>query len=93
MFVLHVAIRIKAGHTTAAEKAFSGPFMAAISAQEGFKAVQLLRPLESDEYILSIAFENQSLQQRWVATDLHSRVWSEIEGHIDAYSVKTYTAV
>jgi heme-degrading monooxygenase HmoA len=76
MFVLHVAIRIKPGHTDAAEKLFAGAFTAAISAQPGFKAVHLLRPLESGEFILSIAFENQALQQQWVATELHTRVWS-----------------
>ena len=93
MFVLHVDIRIRAGQAEALESVFSGPFSAAIRAQEGFGDVRLLRPLEGGAYVLSIAFEQRALQQKWVASDLHSRVWSQMEEHIDGYSLKPYSTV
>ena len=93
MFVLHVAIKVKPGREQAAEGVFSGPFKAAISAQPGFKGVQFLRPDEGGDYVLSIAFESQPLQQKWVATDLHTQVWGQMEANFDGYSVKTFTAV
>ena len=93
MFVLHVLIEMKAGHEEAAEKVFSGPFHAAITAQEGFRHVMLLRPEEGRNYILSIAFESQTLQQKWVATDLHTTVWSQMEAHFDGYSLQSFTSV
>ena len=93
MFVLQVAIKVKAGQSNAAEQMFSGPFKAAISAQDGFRSVQLLRPIQGGEYLLSIAFENQSLQQKWVATELHQQVWSRMEEHFEACSITTYTEV
>lgn len=93
MFVLHVHLRIRAGQAAALESVFAGPFSTAIRVQQGFRDVQLLRALEGEEYVLSIAFEQQALQQRWVATDLHARVWPQMEAHIDGYSLKSYTAV
>ena len=93
MFVLHVAIRMKSGQAAAAEQLFNGPFRAAIAAQPGFHSVSLLRPDDGGDHILSIAFDNQALQQKWVATDLHNQVWSQMEGHFDGYTLRTFTAV
>jgi heme-degrading monooxygenase HmoA len=93
MFVLHVLIEMKPGHEEAAEKVFSGPFHAAITAQEGFRHVMLLRPDEGRSHVLSIAFENPTLQQKWVATELHGKVWSQMEAHFDGYSLKSFTSV
>jgi heme-degrading monooxygenase HmoA len=93
MFVLHVGIKMKSGQAAAAEQVFGGPFRAAISAQPGFQAVSLLRPDDGGDHILSIAFENQALQQKWVATDLHNQVWSQMESHFDGYTLRTFTAV
>jgi heme-degrading monooxygenase HmoA len=93
MFVLHVVIHVKPGQEKLAEEVFSGPFEAAISAQEGFVDVQFLRPEDGSDYVLSIAFENQKLQQQWVATDLHTQVWTEMEQHFDGYSLIKFTAV
>jgi heme-degrading monooxygenase HmoA len=55
--------------------------------------VMLLRPETGRSYVLSIAFENQALQQKWVATELHGQVWTQMEAHFDGYSLKTFTAV
>ena len=93
MFVLHVAIRMKPGLEEVAQKIFAGPFKTAISAQPGFKNVQLLKPQEDDEFVLVISFESQPMQQAWVATDLHTQVWSQMEANFEGYTVKTYNTI
>jgi heme-degrading monooxygenase HmoA len=92
MFVIHVGMAVRAGHEQPLEKDYSGSFKEAISAQEGFSGVSLLRPNDGGEYLLSIVFENQALQQKWVATELHGQVWPMMENHLAGYTVKTYTA-
>ena len=72
---------------------FSGPFMAAITAQPGFKSVELLRPTDGNSHLLVIRFTDQSLQQTWLASDLHTQVWSPIEAHLSSYSVRTFHTV
>jgi heme-degrading monooxygenase HmoA len=93
MFVLHVNIEMKTGQAAAAEKVFAGPFRAAIISQVGFRDVQFLRPSSEGDHVLSIAFENQSFQQQWVATDVHGKVWSLMEENFDGYTVNTFNAV
>ena len=93
MFVLHVGIKMKNGQAAAADQVFNGPCRAASTAQHCCKAVTLLRPDAGGDHILSIAFENQALQQKWVATDLHNQVWSQMESHFDGYTLRTFTAV
>jgi len=93
MFVLHVTIKMKAGQAAASEAVFSSPFKAAITAQPGFRGVQFLRPKDDGYYVLSIAFENQPFQQQWVATDLHGKVWSQMEQHFEGYTVHTFDAI
>jgi heme-degrading monooxygenase HmoA len=93
MFVLLVGLKLKAGQEQALEKDFAGPFSAAISAQEGFRHVSLLRSTDGGDYVLTIAFENQALQQKWVATELHGRMWPMMESHLAQFTVKTYTTV
>jgi heme-degrading monooxygenase HmoA len=84
---------VKPGQGLAAEQVFCGPFRKAITAQDGFRDVQFLRSDDAESYVLSIAFESQALQQKWVATDLHGQVWSEMEQHFSGYSLATFTAV
>jgi heme-degrading monooxygenase HmoA len=93
VFVLHVLTRVKPGREQAAQSVFAGPFKAAISSQPGFSGVQFLRPEAGGEYLLSIAFESQPLQQKWVATELHGQVWPQMEANFDGYTVKSFTAV
>lgn len=93
MFVLHVVIKIKPGREEVAQRVFAGSFKAAISAQPGFKSVQFLKPQEGDEFVLAIVFESQSLQQKWVATDLHTQVWSQMQANFEGYTVKTYNTI
>lgn len=94
MFVLHVDIELKAAAGQDLEKTYREIFRPAISRQEGFGGVSLLRPVEpGGGYVLSIAFENRGLQERWVATELHQRVWPQMESHCAKYSVQYYEQV
>jgi heme-degrading monooxygenase HmoA len=94
MFVLFVDMNVKPGSQQALEKTYTEIFRPAISRQEGFRGVELLRPNEDGgEYRLSIAFELHALQKKWVASDLHQQVWPQIESHCADYSVKDYTSV
>ena len=43
--------------------------------------------------VLAIAFENQALQQKWVATDLHTQVWSQMEANFAGFGVKNYNTI
>jgi heme-degrading monooxygenase HmoA len=94
MFVLFVDMNVKPGSQQALEKTYTEIFRPAISRQEGFRGVELLRPnQDGGGYRLSIAFEQHALQKKWVATDLHQQVWPQIESYCADYSVKDYTAV
>jgi heme-degrading monooxygenase HmoA len=72
---------------------FSGPFKAAISAQEGFRSVQLLKPSDGLCYLLVITFADQVLQQKWVATELHAEVWGAMEACCSSTSVHIFQTV
>lgn len=93
MFVLHVAIKIKQDREGAAQQVFNGPFKPAISAQPGFKDVRFLKPHDGGDYVLAIAFESQAQQQKWVATELHTQVWSQMEANFDGYTVSAYDTI
>lgn len=94
MFVLHVDLEVKSGARQALENTYVETFRPAISRQEGFRAVALLRPTEDgSNCLLSIAFEDQSFQQKWVATEIHQQVWPQMEQHCARYSLKRYNAV
>jgi heme-degrading monooxygenase HmoA len=94
MFVLHVEMKVASGSRQQLEKTYIETFRPAISRQEGFRNVELLRPNgEGEDYRLSIAFDQQQLQQKWVASDLHQQVWPQIESQCAQCSVKYYTSV
>ena len=94
MFVLHLDLTIKAGLLDSLEQAYCTAFVPALSAQEGFVRVELLRPTEGAGPLrMIIAFSDHAVQQRWVATDLHQDVWGQIERCCDAVSLSTYTPV
>jgi len=94
MFVLFVDMSVKSGSHPDLEKTYSEIFRPAISHQEGFRGVELLRPNRAGgEYRLSIAFESHPLQKKWVATDLHQDVWPQMENHCADYSVYDYTSI
>src|SRR6266851_1605110 len=75
MFVLHIELKVKPGLQQSLEKTYLGKFRPAISAPEGFNAVQLLHSKENDAtYRLCLTFDQQASQHKWVATDLHQEV-------------------
>ena len=93
MFVLHVVMQVKPGQTPALEELFRGPFREAISAQPGFRDVQLLQPQQGEgDSILAIRFETQALQQQWVASDLHGQLWPRMESLLSGYSLALFNA-
>jgi heme-degrading monooxygenase HmoA len=92
MVVLHVDLYLKPDAGAAPEKTFREAFRPAISAQEGFADVALLRSAsDADHYRLVIAFESEPLRLKWVATDLHQQVWLMMEAHCASYAVKSFT--
>lgn len=94
MLVLHVDLQVKPGSRSDLEGTFLARFQPAISAQEGFGGVNLLRYRENEnDYRLVITFQSQALQQIWVATGVHQDVWSQMEQHCAGYSVRCYDAV
>jgi heme-degrading monooxygenase HmoA len=94
MFVLHIGLKVKPGEPQELEKTYAESFRPAISAQEGFQAVQLLRSNDDEtDYRLCLTFDRQASQQKWVATDLHQQVWSLVENLCTQYSVKGYSTV
>lgn len=94
MFVLHVEMKVKPGLQQALENIYSAIFSLAIARQEGFCSGNLLRPVEDGgTYRLSIAFDNEASQQKWVATDVHQKVWPQMEGQCINYSVQSYNTV
>jgi heme-degrading monooxygenase HmoA len=94
MFVLHIELAVKPGLQHALENTYLADFRPAISAQEGFEAVQLLHSNDNDaSYRLCLTFDRQASQQKWVATDLHQQVWPAIESRCEKFSVAGYSAV
>ena len=89
--VVDMAVRAEAGDEVA--RIFAGPFKEAISGQEGFRSVELLRPVEEQDYVLVIVFSERSLQERWVSTDLHTEVWSAMEATFSRYRVRSFHTV
>ena len=94
MFVLHIDLNVKSGQQQDLEKTYAEKFRPAISAQEGFQAVQLLRSNEDDlKYCLVLSFDHQASQQKWVATDLHQLVWPAVSDECANFSVRGYITV
>ncbi len=94
MFVLHVELQVKPGAEQKLERTYNETFRPAISQQEGFCSVSLLRPLDgAKNYVLTIRFDDRGRQQKWVATDLHQQVWPQMESLCAGYAVQSYDTV
>ena len=94
MLTLHIGLPAREGKEQALEQVFLQEFRPAISAQEGFQDVQLLRSLEDKaSYCLVIAFESPELQQKWVASDLHQEVWPALADLCKDFSLQKYNSV
>jgi heme-degrading monooxygenase HmoA len=94
MIVLQVDLRVKEGAAPALEKAFREVFRPAISAQEGFVDVELLKSrTEADRYCLVIKFASEPLRLKWVASDLHQQVWPALAGHCAGFEAEGFDVV
>ena len=94
MFVLHVDLKVKQGLEPVIERIYIENFRPAISRQDRFGAVELLRPTEDrGDYRLTIAFEDCTSQQKWVSTEIHQIVWPQMEAQCLSYSVEYYNLV
>lgn len=94
MLTLHVNLELKRGRQQELEKTYLETFRPAVCQQEGFRAVALLRPKNpANAYVLSIVFDDLSLQQKWVATDIHQQVWPQMESNFERYDVRYYDAI
>lgn len=91
--VLHVELRVKEGAAAALVADYRSIFRPAISRQEGFQAVRLLRPLDGPDYRLVIEFAQEDQRERWVASDLHQQVWPLIEDHCSEYAPNLFEEV
>ena len=79
--VLHVELQVRAGGAGALVESYRSTFRPAISCQDGFRAVRLLAPVDAPGYRLVIEFAEEEQRLRWVASELHQRVWPQIEAH------------
>lgn len=94
MFVLHIEMMPKPNSEKALEEIYRGHFRPTVSRQPGFVDVHLLRPEKGvGDYRLCLSFDNQASQQQWVATDVHQKLWPQLEGQCINYSVKYYQPV
>jgi len=94
MVVLHVDFHVREGASPAIEKTFREVFRPAISAQEGFVDVALLKSRsQGDHYCLVIKFTSEPLREKWVATEVHQRVWPQMEAHCTGYEAEVFDAV
>ncbi len=79
MSVLIVELEVGPGAEDDLERVFINNFRPAISAQPGFEAVTLLRPPGGQRWLLEVRFVDEAMRLAWVATDIHRKVWPEIE--------------
>jgi len=91
--VLHVELQVKEGAAAALLAVYRSTFRPAISRQEGFLAVRLLRPVEAPNHRLLIEFSDEEQRLRWVASDLHQQVWPQIEAHCSGYTPNLFEEV
>lgn len=91
--VLHVELQVKDGAAGALVDTYRSTFRPAISGQEGFRAVRLLRPLDAPGYRLVIEFAEEEQRLRWVASELHQQVWPRMEAHCAGYMPHLFSEV
>jgi len=88
---LHVHLTAKAEAQQGLEQAFREKFYPAIRSQKGFLHSNLLRiPDKPGEYVLTLAFQSEDLRLRWANSELHEKVWPEIQRHADPQKIKVH---
>lgn len=90
MSVLVVDLDVRPGAERTLQSAYVSEFRPAISSQPGFEQVELLQPAEGGHWLLEIRFADEPARLRWVATDLHQKVWPLIDNCCDQATPVVY---
>jgi heme-degrading monooxygenase HmoA len=70
---------VRAGNQSKLEQTFRDVFVPAISVQEGFDRVALLRQADFEsKYMIQLSFETEEQRRRWVASDEHQNAFPKI---------------
>jgi heme-degrading monooxygenase HmoA len=79
MIELHIYLEPFAGQESELESVFAEVFVPAISVQEGFRRVALLKVRDAiRQYRIELAFESEALRLRWVASPQHQAAFPKI---------------
>jgi heme-degrading monooxygenase HmoA len=79
MIQLKIDLSVRAGNESKLEQTFREVFIPAISVQEGFDRVALLRQADSEsKYMIQLSFETEEQRRRWVASDEHQNAYPKI---------------
>jgi len=87
---LHVDLDVTPGKEKTLENNYAKIFRPAISKQPGFVEVKLLKfqaakagdGPKNSSYRLIISFQTEADRVKWVATDIHQKVWPTMEGQL-----------
>ena len=79
MIELHIYLEPLAGQESKLESLFREAFVPAISVQEGFRRVALLKVRDAlRQYRIELAFESEALRLKWVASREHEASFPRI---------------
>ena len=79
MIELHISLEPFAGSEARLEQVFREAFVPAISIQEGFRRVALLKVRDAmRQYRIELAFDNEELRLKWVASPEHQAAFPRI---------------
>jgi heme-degrading monooxygenase HmoA len=95
---LHVDLSVDAGKEKEMLKNFETVFRPAASRQPGYIDVKMLKLRSTIQgqapagvnYRFSLTFQSEELRQKWIASDVHQKVWPTIENTL---STKDYTVL
>ncbi|MEJ2170579.1 MAG: antibiotic biosynthesis monooxygenase [Desulfobacterales bacterium] len=79
MIELHIYLEPVAGMEAQLESAFREAFVPAISVQEGFRRVALLKLRDAlRKYRIELAFDSEDLRMKWVDSKEHQEAFPKI---------------
>jgi hypothetical protein len=95
---LHVDLSVDPAKEKEMLKTFETVFRPAASRQPGYIDVKMLKLRSAVQgqapagvnYRFSLTFQSEELRQKWIASDVHQRVWPTIENTL---STKNYTVL
>ena len=98
---LHVDLLVEASHEAALKETYEKVFRPAIRKQPGFVDVQLMKfrvaragnTPPAGAWRLMISFQTEEQRQAWVATDVHQKVWPQMEKHLKMVNALVYDPV